>query len=866
MYRPGALVLAVSLAAPAIGHADAPASARRVTARNATPQPGALQISATSLALGNVFFAGTSSTGAGLYASEAGSGRSRLIAEVSAGPIVELGGRGFFIGSRAGDAPGLWTTDGSAAGARLLRAIGLSSNLSTSTITVAGGRLYFLGEHETLWTSDGTADGTLALGAAGALGPDRSEMIPFGDRLLFLETDAVSNRIGLWESRGTASTTSRVEDLGALVDPQEGFSRSPYGLSIVGGRAVFFVPEREAFRMWASDGTAAGTVVVRDFVPDGPLFCPGSCVPFGPSRPVDGLFFANDGTHGREPWRTDGTAAGTRLVRDIAPGTASSDDFGASYGNPGYISPAVGSVQLLAADDQVHGQELWRTDGTEAGTSLVADIVPGPGGPNIGALTSGGGFFFFRASGNVWRSDGTAAGTQTFGGLQGVPSALGPGVSIAATNGLWRSDGASLELVDDGARSPGLRVVDPTAAGGRVFFTDPDRRTLWASDGTDSGTEPLHDFTTIGPLWSAGRRVYFTPEEALTVTDPWQSDGTEAGTVPVAGFVGNSAAEFTAAGGRIFYTAADDAHGFELWTIDGDGGGGAQAPRLVADLAPGPDSSSPYQLAALGRSLLFARGDRVGGAGGGLWRTDGTESGTTLILPMRVEQILPAGDRLFVIGSDEISYGLWMSDGTTAGTRLMIRGALAFNATASGRNLYFALPGDGFPAIQLWFSDGTPEGTRLVRLFAELYALSPARDGAAFVAANDGVHGRELWRSDGTDEGTTLVKDILPGGDSSEPRSMLSVDGMLFFSAIDGEHGRELWRSDGTPEGTVLLQDIAPGLASSVPQGLTRVGNVVYFEATDDAGPQLWALSLEAPRSRSAVPRGATPRTVSPRD
>ena len=851
MNRPVALLLAVSLAAPAIGQADEVVSAHRVTSRNATPQPGALQISATSLALGGVYFVGASSTEPGLYAWDAGSGRSQLIAEVSAGPTVELDGRGFFIGYRVGDSPGLWTTDGTAAGTRLLREIGLSSN----TITVAGGRLYFLGDHETLWTSDGTPEGTLALAAVVALGPDRAEMIPFGDRLLFLETGSISNRIGLWESRGTAASTVQVADLGDLVDTQEGHSRSPYGLSMVGGRVVFFIPERDAFRMWTSDGTEGGTVVVRDFVPDLPLFCPGSCDRLGPSRPVDGLFFANDGTHGREPWRTDGTAAGTRLVRDIAPGTASSDDLSASYGDPGYISPAVQGVQLLAADDGVHGPELWRTDGTDAGTSLVADLTSGPQGSNIWPLTSGGGFFFFRDSGNVWRSDGTAAGTQAFGGLQGVPSALGPGVSITATNGLWKSDGVNLELVDDGARSPGLMVSSLAAAAGRVFFTDPDRRTLWVSDGTDSGTEQLGDFTSIGPFWSAGR-IYFDPETP-TGTDPWESDGTEKGTVPLAGFVGNSAAEFTAVGGRVFYTAADDPHGFELWTIDG----GAQAPRLVADLAPGPDSSAPYHLAALGRSLVFARGDRVGG---GLWRTDGTESGTSRILPMRVEQIVPAADRVFVIGSDGFSYGLWTSDGTSAGTRLMVRGALAFNATASGRNLYFCLPGDSYPAIQLWFSDGTPEGTRLVRVLREIFGIAPAGDGAAFIAVNDGEHGRELWWSDGTAEGTALVKDILPGTGSSEPQSMLSVDGMLFFSAIDGEHGRELWRSDGTADGTFLLQDIAPGLASSVPQGLTRVGDVIYFQATDDAGPQLWALPFEA--TRWVVPRGATPRTVPPRD
>src|SRR5262245_55566123 len=240
MNRPGALLLVASLAAPTIGQADEVASAHRVTSRNATPQPGALRVSATSLALGTVYFAGASSTGSGLYVSEGGSGRSRLIAEVAAGPTVELDGRVFFIGHRDGESSGLWTTDGTAAGTRALREIGPSTN--ASTITVSGGRLYFLGDRETLWTSDGTAEGTLPLPAVVALGPDRSEMIPFGDGLLFLERDSISNRIGLWESRGTAASTVPIADLGELVDTPEGHSRSPYGLSKVGGRAVFFIP------------------------------------------------------------------------------------------------------------------------------------------------------------------------------------------------------------------------------------------------------------------------------------------------------------------------------------------------------------------------------------------------------------------------------------------------------------------------------------------------------------------------------------------------------------------------------------------------------------------------------------------------
>jgi ELWxxDGT repeat protein len=52
----------------------------------------------------------------------------------------------------------------------------------------------------------------------------------------------------------------------------------------------------------------------------------------------------------------------------------------------------------------------------------------------------------------------------------------------------------------------------------------------------------------------------------------------------------------------------------------------------------------------------------------------------------------------------------------------------------------------------------------------------------------------ELWKSDGTAAGTLLVRDIYPGGVSSDPRDLVAMDNKLYFSADDGVHGRELWQ------------------------------------------------------------------------
>ena len=48
--------------------------------------------------------------------------------------------------------------------------------------------------------------------------------------------------------------------------------------------------------------------------------------------------------------------------------------------HPGSFAALPDDTVLFAADDGVHGRELWRTDGTAAGTAMVADLAPGPTG------------------------------------------------------------------------------------------------------------------------------------------------------------------------------------------------------------------------------------------------------------------------------------------------------------------------------------------------------------------------------------------------------------------------------------------------------------------------------------------------------
>ncbi|MEA2709715.1 MAG: hypothetical protein QOF78_2316, partial [Phycisphaerales bacterium] len=352
-------------------------------------------------------------------------------------------------------------------------------------------------------------------------------------------------------------------------------------------------------------------------------------------------FLASNANGDPQLWRTTGTSAGTQLVADLrsvagreayATGLVNIDgtlfisltgpiNYHAlirSDGAPGgagtvrvktfagptlnLLAPVNGTL-LLAADDGVAGRELWRTDGTEAGTVLLKEINPGSAGSNpagfsILQFATLNDELYFPAEQNsvtgLWKSDGTAAGTvkladtpaMEFAVLDGLMyyAAIPPG----ATQGLWRTDGTPTGTVKISA----IMGWELTTLGDSIYFRSGNDfargDAMWRTDGTTAGTVPVNAATPtaagdgpIGLVAHDGALYYTAVTPGIIGRELWRSDGTAAGSAPITNiadeqdldpfaFVGPP---LVPAGDLLFFAARHRELGMELWKTDGTVGG-----------------------------------------------------------------------------------------------------------------------------------------------------------------------------------------------------------------------------------------------------------------------------------------------------
>lgn len=247
------------------------------------------------------------------------------------------------------------------------------------------------------------------------------------------------------------------------------------------------------------------------------------------------FFCADDGVHGQELWASDGTPEGTYMVKDICPGMATS--------NIQWLT-RFGEKVVFSATNGEDGQEVWISDGTEDGTYMVADVhLIGDSDPRGFSQLNENQFVFFAKdmesenygqNGQWWPyvSDGTEDGTSLIKEVESLFPGREPGDN---RNGDVVRVGRKVYFIGDAADKDGQTFGDE----------------LWVTDGTADGTYMVKDInrepnasetaaegSTLGAAIAHfcnfyNEKLFFKAWSWDSGNEPWATDGTEENTYEI---------------------------------------------------------------------------------------------------------------------------------------------------------------------------------------------------------------------------------------------------------------------------------------------------------------------------------------------
>jgi ELWxxDGT repeat protein len=642
-------------------------------------------------------------------------------------------------------------------------------------------------------------------------------------------------------------------------------SAKPSYLTINNNELYFFADDGiHGNELWKTDGTVPGTSLAKDINPSGDALNSANIsntLKFISIKNI--LYFdADDGTNGMDLWRTDGTATGTFMIKNITTSWDQQPEFLTNFKDTLYFSCA-GS--------------LWKSDGTESGTILIKN------GGNPKNLIAFGNKLFFYGSDGLYQSDGTTAGTTLVKAMTDVQNFVPykNKLYFSANSQLWLTDGTVTGTVavlnSDGVAIPNPRSL---AVSNNILFIgsrDTGFDGLWKTDGTQGGTTRIKEFNSIYSgdpldLTDVNGVLYFVAHDSTVGTlealnrSLWKSDGTTNGTqfVKVINstnpYVSNS---FTSFQSTLFMCAYDATNGYELWKSDGT----ANGTSLIKNIFPGDGNSSPHSFTILNNKLIFIADDSE--HGNSLWMTDGTTVGTKLLLDVNntlesnIVHLTKVNNKLFfsaktTANGDE----LWVSDGSDAGTNMVIDLAPPNKIgpdylTELNGFCYFYSPNTTSAGI--YKSDGTATGTELIKdwyvqgmgkIDNKLYGTYPGfwmSDGttAGTITISNGstpeklvsMNGNyyfpsygKLYKTAGTTAGIELLESFQYCSD------LISTTNSIYFTAVppDTSKGMGLWKSNGTANGAVLVKKIN---ASK----LMQINGTIYFSGdTTYSNAELW--------------------------
>lgn len=762
---------------------------------------------------------------------------------------TKLAGAYYFLGFGEDNAYALWRSGGAPGGAvRVHRIASPADYLEVAPwLEQVGGRLVFWG-YQGGWkpfASDGTAAGTqpLAETCPGTCPPFAGAAEVVGNRLLFVGMDDAQHQ-QLWTTRGTAASTFPLSD--ELQDIGDGDERQLLGGTLGGGWLFPARDDSTGFEPWVADpARPLSAHRVRDLVLDTPGIAlydtdiRGSEIAF--STRTDFAW----GEYG--VFRSDGTAAGTVEIAR----THRCDCGLVCSTPPADVLPASGGVLYEDPEEC----ESFSIRSWVRSTGEVVRLFADPDGPRPGNATlyplGDEALVFLDHSGTdteIWRSDGTEAGTAlalaAAHGVQRRPLApLGNGLLLRTGD----SEGLGLAFFDAGQNTSrdlhgfpwGTYLGEYVAvAGVSAYLATHNPDEIWRTDGTAEGTLRLMSLPAEHAVESSffdwHGRALFAIYFWQTGLQLWTSDGSVAGTLELRNFPSAwyGLTDFGLIDSRALFalqTQDPDTGSYvsELWETDGT----VTGTRLLGLLQRDGQAAYVDHFLTSGAGLFFETRDEDSAAT--LWWTSGTLDGTRVLwtnparpdgnTPPPLQSVAFGGGIVFTRATAEHGLELAVSDGTADGTRLLVDlrpgpdSSWPLDLIPAAGRLYFTAD-DGLHGRELWvlLADG-----------AEPCVPSPTT-----LCLLDGRYRLELASAAGAARALPLTASTggfaLEGGDEPD----------TFFKLVDGSAvNRNHWLFGAGLEGapfTLRVTDSADGsshLWSTSGSGLASFGDIDAFPA-----------------------------------
>lgn len=673
----------------------------------------------------------------------------------------------------------------------------------------------------------------------------------------------------IWKTDGTRDGTSKVTSF---------LNTEVSQLTLVNNRFFFLMQHSSFLQLWVSDGTSDGTRIAKDS-----LYNWNEITFQGKYNDLFVFTFQPKGSNQSKVWRSDGTSDGTFPITDEIDGNGS-----VNHGTSGLS-------QFIEFNDELYfvsRYSLYKSDGTYENTVPITTVHDCSNDfieyADVVAVNDKLYFSFFDLDYYrlfIWESDGTSEGTKKVYDQSGsryyTTSNLLAGDNSIIFCGSNNSGGTSLismnlndynltyiKELQDTLNVPRFSFSNTRDLckmnylyDGKLFCSSPTRSNLrkhWISELTAETTSVIQSLSS-STLFNFNNGVYFAMTVGDEGTELWTLNEDKTDPVLVKNINtsknGITVNQMLSINSQLLFSADGSVDGKdvgeELWTYNGNN------VSILKDIMAGSTGSYCKSYTYIEDKLYFLAYDSIHGIE--IWKTDGTESGTTIVYDIiegrsstPIEFLTAFKDEIYFFITERNNYHiqLYKTEGDTIefvkdlGVNSYNVPYEVINMKACGNYLYFVAYGAG---EDLWISDGTENGTYKLNDLGYCQNLTNV-NGRLFFSGSQTYKGDiELWSVNTPGDSATLVKNINIES-SSDPADFINYNGVLFFSAFTSVSGREIWKSDGTANGTVQIADINPGTNTSILEAnFTISNNTLFFAANDGSnGYELWKTTGEA--------------------